>query len=164
MIQQHLRRPTAMPYGTNLHVFREGVQPVWEDPHFKEGCSFAIKSQKFQSSKYWEDLLLAMLGEQFETPDFVMGVVLKLRPQFDKIDIWLKDSTNEEQISSTRSTLLQILQVQESELEYYVFSEVKNKAAQIKQNKPFKKFKKDEGPIKRADNAKAPEDNQEASK
>ena len=98
-----------MPYGTNLHVFRQGVHPVWEDPHFEKGSSFSIKSQKFQSSKYWEDLLLAMLGEQFETPNFVMGLVLKLRPMFDKIDIWLNDATNEAAIASTRASLLQIL-------------------------------------------------------
>jgi hypothetical protein len=114
MVQQHLRRPTAMPYGTNLHVFRQGVQPAWEDPHFEKGSCFAIKSQKFESSKYWEDVLLAMLGEQFETPDFVMGMVLKLRPQFDKIDIWLADSTNEEAIAKTRSSLLEILNCEDS--------------------------------------------------
>jgi hypothetical protein len=34
-----------------------------------------------------------MLGEQFEASDFVVGMVLKLKPQFDKIDIWLRDST-----------------------------------------------------------------------
>lgn len=32
MVYQHLRRPTAMPYGTFLHVFKDGIRPVWEDP------------------------------------------------------------------------------------------------------------------------------------
>lgn len=98
-----------MPYGTNMHVFREGIHPVWEDPAFEKGCSFSLRSQKFQSSKYWEDLLLATLGEQFETPDFVLGVVLKLRPQFDKLDVWLRDHTNEAAVASTRATLIELL-------------------------------------------------------
>jgi len=38
--------------------------------------------------------MIAMLGEQFEAENFVKGMVIKLRPQFDKIDIWLADSTN----------------------------------------------------------------------
>jgi translation initiation factor 4E len=81
-----------MPYGTNLHLFQKGIHPVWEDPVFENGCWLCLKSQKFQSSKYWEDMLLAMLGEQFEAADFVVGMVLKLRPQFDKIDVWMRDS------------------------------------------------------------------------
>ena len=69
-----------MPYGTHLHLFQKDIHPLWEDAAFANGCSISIKSQKFQSSKYWEDLLLAMIGEQFEEPDFVVGMVLKLRP------------------------------------------------------------------------------------
>ena len=50
-----------------------------------------------------------MLGEQFETPDFVVGMVLKLRPQFDKIDLWMRNSSDTPAIASTRTTVARIL-------------------------------------------------------
>jgi translation initiation factor 4E len=69
-----------MPYGTHLHLFRQGVKPVWEDSALEEGCQLEIKSSKNQTSKFWEDLLLAMLGEQFSEPNFVCGMIMKLKP------------------------------------------------------------------------------------
>jgi len=65
MIYQHMRRPTAMPYGTFLHCFKKGIRPVWEDEALLNGCQLEIKTQKAHTSKMWEDLLLAILGEQF---------------------------------------------------------------------------------------------------
>ena len=86
---------------------------------------------------------MALLGEQFETPDFIAGVILKLKPMFDKISIWLVDSKNEEGIKKVKETVMTMLQIGESEIEFMVFKEQKNKTYN---NKPFKvnKFKKDE--------------------
>jgi hypothetical protein len=50
-----------------------------------------------------------MLGEQFEAEDFVVGMVLKLRPQFDKIDIWLRDADKADAIASTKADVCRIL-------------------------------------------------------
>jgi len=44
MVYQHLRRPTAMPYGTFLHVFKDGIKPVWEDSNLETGCQLEVKS------------------------------------------------------------------------------------------------------------------------
>lgn len=54
-----------MPMGTVLNVFVDGVKPVWEDPACKEGGRFSLRVPKTHTSKFWEDLLLAMIGEQF---------------------------------------------------------------------------------------------------
>jgi len=35
-----------------------------------------------------------MIGEQFESENIVAGLVLNLKPQFDKIAIWLKDGSD----------------------------------------------------------------------
>ena len=98
-----------MPYGTHFHLFRKGIRPEWEDAAFEEGCQLEIKSQKNSTSKYWEDLLLAMLGEQFDQPDFVYGMIMKLKPQFDKISVWLKDSTNQDAIDTTKKQIMEII-------------------------------------------------------
>jgi len=44
MMYQHLRRPTAMPYGTFLHLFKKGIKPVWEDASLEKGCQLEFKT------------------------------------------------------------------------------------------------------------------------
>ena len=78
MIYQHLRRVTAMSYGTTLSIFEKGIRPEWEDPALVEGARFNIKTDKTHTSKYWEDMLLAMIGEQLQE-GIVAGLVLNLK-------------------------------------------------------------------------------------
>ena len=109
-----------MPYGTGLHVFIQGIKPVWEDPQLVNGARFTIKSPKSHCSKYWEDLLLAMIGEQFPE-NLVAGLVLNLKPQFDKIAVWITDSNNETSIAQVKAVIIEVTQVEEKEIEYEVF-------------------------------------------
>lgn len=44
MVYSHLRRPTAMPYGTFLHVFKDSIKPVWEDANLETGCQLEVKA------------------------------------------------------------------------------------------------------------------------
>lgn len=91
-----------------------------------------------------------MLGEQFTEPNFVVGMILKLKPQFDKISIWLRDSTKGDAITKTRQEICTFLEVQDSDLEFMVFKEIKNRPAPTKKwNKDKPNFKKDGAPIKR---------------
>lgn len=90
----HLRRPTAMPYGTTMNIFATGIKPIWEDPALEKGCRFLMKLPKTHTSKYWEDLLLAMIGEQLGEAGQVVGIVMHLKPQFDKVAVWIGDSKN----------------------------------------------------------------------
>ena len=70
-----------MPYGTSLHIFQKGIKPVWENPSLANGARFQIKTEKTHTSKYWEDLVLALIGEQLGTKsEMVCGLVLNLKP------------------------------------------------------------------------------------
>lgn len=131
MMYQHLRRPTAMPYGTTLHIFQTGIKPVWEDPALAKGSRFQLKSEKSHTSKYWEDLLLAVIGEQIGTKSqMIAGLVMNLKPQFDKIGIWFTDCEDADEIAKVKEDILNILQVPEKELEYEVFQEISSKKPQ----------------------------------
>ena len=91
-----------MPYGTFMHVFKTGIKPVWEDESLVEGARFSMKLQKTHTSKYWEDLLLALIGENLGSEDLVAGLVMNLKPQTDKIAIWITDSTKTEEIAQLK--------------------------------------------------------------
>lgn len=62
---------------------------------------------KSHSSKYWEDLLLAMIGEQF-SENLVAGLVLVLKPQFDKLAVWITDSNKKEEIEVLKLKIIEI--------------------------------------------------------
>lgn len=147
-----MRRPTAMPYGTGLHVFVQGIKPVWEDPQLEEGARFTLKMPKSHCSKYWEDLLLSMIGEQFPE-NLVAGLVMNLKPQFDKISVWITDCNKEAEIAQLKADIIAVTQIEEKEIEYEVFKLVKDKkpVKSFKNNNKFKKNKEQEGEITRVE-------------
>ena len=77
-----------MPIGTVLNVFVDGVKPLWEDPACKEGGRFSLRVPKTHTAKYWEDLLMAMIGEQFSNANEVLGLVLSTKFNGDNIAVW----------------------------------------------------------------------------
>lgn len=117
-----------MPMGTVLNVFVEGVKPVWEDPACKEGGRFSLRVPKTHTSKFWEDLLLAMIGEQFSMEREVLGLVLSTKFNGDSIAVWYRHS-KPEVIESLRADIKRFVPAIGDEnvqvkLDHEVFAEV----------------------------------------
>ncbi|KAM3314353.1 hypothetical protein ACQJBY_033284 [Aegilops geniculata] len=53
----HLARPSSLPSPTDLHLFKEGVRPLWEDPANRNGGKWIIRFKKAVSGRFWEDLV-----------------------------------------------------------------------------------------------------------
>ncbi|KAG8084428.1 hypothetical protein GUJ93_ZPchr0010g9493 [Zizania palustris] len=52
----HLARPSSLPSPTDLHLFKEGIRPLWEDPANRNGGKWIIRFKKAVSGRFWEDL------------------------------------------------------------------------------------------------------------
>ena len=90
-IYSHLKRPSALPTISDYHIFKDGIRPVWEDDANKRGGKWIIRLKKGVADRYWEDLLLAIVGDQFmEAGDEVCGAVLSVRAGEDILSIWTK--------------------------------------------------------------------------
>lgn len=76
---------------------------MWEDPANKSGGKWMIRVKKGLSSHYWEDLLLAIIGEQFDVGHELCGAVLSIRSGEDIISVWNKNSENIEATNKIRS-------------------------------------------------------------
>lgn len=83
-----------------------------------------------------------MIGEQFESENIVAGLVLNLKPQFDKIAIWLKDGSDAVQVAKVKSDVCNILNNKGIELEYDVFKEKRDAPQGDKPNYKKGKFNK----------------------
>jgi translation initiation factor 4E len=88
----HLNRPSALPAVSDYHFFKEGIRPVWEDEENKRGGKWIMRLKKGVADRYWEELLMALIGDQFvEAADEVCGFVLSVRSGEDVFSIWTKN-------------------------------------------------------------------------
>ena len=99
-----------MPFGLFFHLFPTGVKPVWEDESCKNGGRWIIRLPKTHTNKYWEDIIMALIGEQFSEESGVLGIVLSLKYNNDKIAIWHKDGASEEQTKSLQADIERIIE------------------------------------------------------
>ncbi|KAK3714837.1 hypothetical protein LTR37_007572 [Vermiconidia calcicola] len=91
-VYAHLRHPSALPTVSDYHFFKEGIRPVWEDEENKHGGKWIMRLKKGVADRYWEDLLLAMIGDQFaEASEEVCGAVVSVRSGEDVFSIWTKN-------------------------------------------------------------------------
>lgn len=61
-----------------------------------------IRLKKGISARYWEDILLAIIGEQFDVGSEICGAVLSVRVNEDIISIWNKTADNTEAVNKIR--------------------------------------------------------------
>jgi translation initiation factor 4E len=88
----HLKHPSALPAVSDYHFFKEGIRPVWEDEENKRGGKWIMRLKKGIADRYWENLLLALIGDQFaEAGEEVCGAVVSVRSGEDVFSIWTKN-------------------------------------------------------------------------
>lgn len=90
--------PSRLSYGSDLHLFREGIEPKWEDPRCEHGGKWTAmipKGQPQMLDSAWLHAVLACIGEQFDEGEEVCGVVVNVRPKQYRISLWTKTAANE---------------------------------------------------------------------
>merc|ERR1740139_429757 len=94
----YLTRPNELPTTTDYHFFREGIKPTWEDPHNSRGGKWIVRLRKGLASRYWEEVVLALIGSQFTgIPDGeVCGAVVSIRYSEDIVSVWNKTANDRE--------------------------------------------------------------------
>ncbi|KAK3070035.1 hypothetical protein LTR53_011155 [Teratosphaeriaceae sp. CCFEE 6253] len=91
-VYTHIVRPSLLPTVSDYHFFREGIRPVWEDEENRRGGKWIMKLKKGVADRYWEELLMAMIGDQFmEASEEVCGAVVSVRQGEDVFSVWTKN-------------------------------------------------------------------------
>ncbi|PVV01705.1 hypothetical protein BB560_003865 [Smittium megazygosporum] len=108
-VYTHTIRPNDMPIILDLHLFRFGVRPVWEDEMNINGGKWMIRIKKGLASRLWERLVLGIIGNQFEHFDQVCGAVLSIRNSEDIISLWNKTAHDAAINISIRDSIKSIL-------------------------------------------------------
>uniref|UniRef100_A0A3B4YCM2 Eukaryotic translation initiation factor 4E family member 2 related sequence 1 n=1 Tax=Seriola lalandi dorsalis TaxID=1841481 RepID=A0A3B4YCM2_SERLL len=105
----HLVRPGDLSGHSDFHLFKEGIKPMWEDESNRNGGKWIIRLRKGLASRFWENIILAMLGEQFMVGEEICGAVVSIRFQEDILSIWNRTSNDQMTTSRIRDTLRRVL-------------------------------------------------------
>jgi len=108
-LYSHLRRPNELPNVSDYHLFKDGVRPVWEDDANKEGGKWMIRLKKGLASRYWEQLVVAIVSEQFQVGREICGAVLSMRHSEDILSLWNRTAANSKNNLRIRDTVKRIL-------------------------------------------------------
>lgn len=112
---------------------------MWEDEANSSGGKWIVRLRKGLASRCWENLILAILGEQFMVNDEICGAVVSVRYQEDIISVWNRTASDQTTTTRIRDTLKRVLNLPPNTiLEYKVsnkqFSKLLDKDKNITAN------------------------------
>jgi len=103
-LYHHIETASRLSHGSDYSLFKDDIQPMWEDERNREGGRWLFTIPKMfkpsdgESAKLkhgeliesmWLEVLLCLIGEAFgDHSDQICGAVLNIRPKQDKIAIW----------------------------------------------------------------------------
>jgi len=120
----HLSPPSSLQPTTDYLLFHAGVRrPVWEDPLNLSGGKWIIRLRKGVADRIWEDLVLAIIGDQFddchqikqwdakngsEWPE-ICGCTISVRQSEDILSLWNRVESDIKARDKIRDTLRKVL-------------------------------------------------------
>ncbi|EFJ40525.1 eukaryotic translation initiation factor 4E [Volvox carteri f. nagariensis] len=128
-LYNNIRTPSQVNVGATYYLFKEGIEPKWEDAkNLKGGCWTAPVPGKGDSKKlldaWWLNSVLACIGEQFTDGDEINGIAVVIRTRGDRIELWTRTASNEAAQTMVGKQLKQFLDISDSQkIGFSVFEE-----------------------------------------
>ncbi|KAK9963275.1 hypothetical protein ABG768_006474 [Culter alburnus] len=102
-LYNHIQLSSNLMSGCDYSLFKDGIEPMWEDERNKRGGRWLITLSKQQRradlDRFWLETLLCLVGEAFDDhSDDVCGAVVNVRTKGDKIAIWTTDYENKDAV------------------------------------------------------------------
>ncbi|KAJ3051459.1 Eukaryotic translation initiation factor 4E type 2 [Rhizophlyctis rosea] len=85
-VYSRVRRPMDLPNISDYHLFKQGTRPIWEDN--LNGGKWIVRLKKGLASRYWESLVMAIVGDQFDVGGEICGAVISIRHSEDILSLW----------------------------------------------------------------------------
>ncbi|KAH9852641.1 eukaryotic translation initiation factor 4E class II [Lenzites betulinus] len=126
----HLHPPSSLLPTTDYLLFHSGIRrPVWEDPLNLSGGKWIIRLRKGVADRLWEDLVLAVIGDQFDGIDDgestqpeassdgvpsgdwpeICGCTISVRQNEDIISLWNRRDGNPKSKEKIKETIRRAL-------------------------------------------------------
>jgi len=100
-VHNHIKKPSTIPNGSNYRLFKEDIEPKWEDPNNKDGGAIVVTFRVNPKTAHeldtrWLYLQLACIGENFTDGDAICGVNVSIRKSGNRLEIWVRDYKDDE--------------------------------------------------------------------
>jgi hypothetical protein len=98
-LYNNILTPTKLSVGSNYHLFKEGIRPMWEDPVNAKGGKWIFtnaRSRKARLDECWLHVMLSLIGESLHDEDDICGAVVSVRKPQDRIAIWTGNANKED--------------------------------------------------------------------
>jgi len=105
----YLIRPTVLKPYRILHLFKHGIKPMWEDQNNARGGKWIVRLRKNKVDRAWENVCMAMLGEQFLVGQEICGVAISSQYPEDHLSVWNRTASDQSSTARIRDTLRRIL-------------------------------------------------------
>jgi len=134
--------PTQLKFrsNSNYFFFRNSIKPEWEDPANTDGGMFRIILKGQERSDhldlFWLKLLLALIGESLDAGHLITGLVLQRRQKEDRLCLWLRDCTEEEQ-TRLEAAIISLLNLGEGTFLMYLKHDDQRKSNEYRQRMSF---------------------------
>ncbi|KAI9203802.1 translation initiation factor eIF 4e-like domain-containing protein [Polychytrium aggregatum] len=106
-VYSHLNRPHDLPTISDYHLFKSGLRPIWEDNI--KGGKWIVRLKKGLASRYWESLVISLIGDQFDVGDEICGAVISIRHSEDILSLWNRNADDSRVNLKIRDTLKKVL-------------------------------------------------------
>lgn len=131
-LYNNIRTPSQLPVQANFYLFKEGIEPKWEDPKNANGGSWVANVPKTPNAKstmdaWWLNTVLGCIGEQFKDGEEVCGIAVSIRPKADRVELWTRTASNEAVQIGIGKSLKQMLDIpDQTKIGYVVFADKLN--------------------------------------
>ena len=87
---QHLKKPNQCPTGSDYHIFKKGIVPMWEDKANKDGGKLSVLLTWKYANVIWEEVTFNFAKGLLPYYDYINGIVISSRPRFLALSFWIK--------------------------------------------------------------------------
>ena len=108
-IFQHMKKPSQCPVGTDYHLFKRGIIPMWEDNNNKDGGKLSVLLTWKYANLIWEEVAFNFSKGLLPYFENINGIVISMRSRFIVMSFWVK-TKNIHSVEKIRYALSAMLQ------------------------------------------------------
>lgn len=118
-LYNNIKLPSEFPPGTDYLLFKNGIDPEWEDQSNANGGCWTLMVDKSSRNlpdidTLWMNASMAIVGEQFDESDEICGLFCSIRPQRFRMQLWTRNGENDDAMRSVGKQLKQHLNITEN--------------------------------------------------
>lgn len=108
----HVKRSSEIDEKCSINISQDPIVPTWEDEANVKGGKTFFTVNSVVSSRFFEDVAIALLGGQFEGLG-VTGICSAIKSTQTSIAVWNGDSKDYESIEEIRSLMRSVCSIPE---------------------------------------------------